>query len=84
VKTRARPVRRYTPSSSTTVGSIAVALIHEPAGARFLYRLAKSARKRWCGLTTVTQDPGHLLGHDLAGFRPEPDDPGGETTSGAG
>jgi type IV secretory pathway VirB4 component len=40
-------------------------LMREPAGARFLYRLAKSARKRWCGLTAVTQDAGDLLGTDL-------------------
>jgi type IV secretory pathway VirB4 component len=40
-------------------------LMREPAGARFLYRLAKSARKRWCGLTTVTQDAGDLLGTEL-------------------
>ncbi len=36
-------------------------LMREPAGASFLYRLAKSARKRWCGLTTITQDAGDLL-----------------------
>lgn len=40
-------------------------LMREPAGARFLYRLAKSSRKRWCGLTTVTQDAGDLLGSEL-------------------
>jgi type IV secretory pathway VirB4 component len=40
-------------------------LMREPAGARFLHRLAKSARKRWCGLTTVTQDAGDLLGSEL-------------------
>jgi type IV secretory pathway VirB4 component len=40
-------------------------LMREPAGAKFLYRLAKSARKRWCGLTTVTQDAGDLLGSEL-------------------
>jgi hypothetical protein len=40
-------------------------LMREPAGARFLYRLAKSARKRWCGLTTVTQDAGDLLSSEL-------------------
>jgi type IV secretory pathway VirB4 component len=37
----------------------------EPAGARFLHRLAKSARKRWCGLTTITQDAGDLLATGL-------------------
>ena len=40
-------------------------LMREPAGASFLYRLAKSARKRWCGLTTITQDAGDLLGTEL-------------------
>ena len=35
VKTRALPVLRYTPSSSTTVGSMAVDLMTEPSGARF-------------------------------------------------
>jgi type IV secretory pathway VirB4 component len=33
----------------------------EPPGAQFLFRLAKAARKRWTGLTTMTQDPGDLL-----------------------
>lgn len=33
----------------------------EAPGARFLFRLAKKARKRWTGLTTITQDPGDLL-----------------------
>jgi len=36
-----------------------------PEGARFLQRLAKSARKHWCGLTVVTQDPADLLATDL-------------------
>lgn len=40
-------------------------LASDPAGARFLLRLAKSARKHWCGLTTVTQDAADLLGSDL-------------------
>ena len=40
-------------------------LMREPAGAGFLYRLAKSARKRWCGLTTITQDAGDLLAAEL-------------------
>jgi type IV secretory pathway VirB4 component len=40
-------------------------IMREPAGASFLYRLAKSARKRWCGLTTITQDAGDLLGTEL-------------------
>jgi type IV secretory pathway VirB4 component len=40
-------------------------VMREPAGARFLHRLAKSARKRWCGLTTITQDAGDLLASEL-------------------
>ncbi len=40
-------------------------LMRDPAGARFLWRLAKSARKHWCGLTVVTQDVGDLLGSEL-------------------
>ena len=40
-------------------------LMRDPAGARFLFRMAKSARKHWCGLTVVTQDPGDLLGSEL-------------------
>jgi type IV secretory pathway VirB4 component len=40
-------------------------LMREPVGAHFLFRLAKSARKRWCGLTTVTQDAGDLLSSEL-------------------
>lgn len=34
-------------------------------GAAFLNRLAKSARKHWCGLTTITQDAADLLSSDL-------------------
>lgn len=40
-------------------------LMRDPAGAAFLYRLAKSARKHWAGLTVVTQDAADLLGTDL-------------------
>jgi type IV secretory pathway VirB4 component len=40
-------------------------LMRDPTGARFLWRLAKSARKHWCGLTVVTQDVGDLLGAEL-------------------
>lgn len=40
-------------------------LMRDPAGAQFLHRLAKSARKHWCGLTVVTQDAPDLLGTDL-------------------
>ncbi|MGI5206182.1 VirB4 family type IV secretion system protein [Spirillospora sp. CA-108201] len=40
-------------------------LMKETEGARFLYRLAKSARKHWAGLTVVTQDAADLLASDL-------------------
>lgn len=40
-------------------------LMAQRAGAAFLYRLAKSARKYWCGLTVVTQDAADLLATDL-------------------
>jgi type IV secretory pathway VirB4 component len=40
-------------------------LLGEDSAARFLARLAKSARKHWCGLTTVTQDVGDVLSSDL-------------------
>jgi type IV secretory pathway VirB4 component len=40
-------------------------LMRQPDGARFLFRLAKSARRHWCGLTVVSQDAGDLLGSDL-------------------
>lgn len=35
------------------------------ASARFMQRLAKSARKYWCGLTTITQDVADVIGTDL-------------------
>ncbi|MFC8429293.1 VirB4 family type IV secretion system protein [Streptomyces sp. NPDC057253] len=40
-------------------------LMKEPAGADFLFRMAKAARKRWAGLTVATQDTADLLGSDL-------------------
>jgi type IV secretory pathway VirB4 component len=40
-------------------------LMRDPAGARFLFRMAKSARKHWAGLTVVTQDAADLLGSEL-------------------
>lgn len=40
-------------------------LMKEPAGARFLFRMAKAARKHWAGLTVITQDAADLLGTDL-------------------
>ncbi|GDY59657.1 hypothetical protein SVIO_102800 [Streptomyces violaceusniger] len=40
-------------------------LMQEPAGAEFLFRMAKSFRKRWAGLTVATQDSADVLGSDL-------------------
>ena len=40
-------------------------LMSEPSGAEFLFRMAKSARKHWAGLTVVTQDAADLLGSRL-------------------
>lgn len=40
-------------------------LMRVDAGALFLFRLAKSARKHWAGLTVVTQDAADVLGSDL-------------------
>ncbi|GAB3275112.1 hypothetical protein GCM10027589_00020 [Actinocorallia lasiicapitis] len=40
-------------------------LMREAEGAKFLYRLAKSARKHWAGLAVVTQDAADLLASDL-------------------
>lgn len=40
-------------------------LMRDPAGAAFLYRMAKSARKHWAGLTVITQDAADLLATDL-------------------
>ena len=39
--------------------------MRDPEGARFLFRMAKSARKHWCGLTVVTQDAADLLDSPL-------------------
>jgi type IV secretory pathway VirB4 component len=36
-------------------------LMRDQTAAGYLYRLAKSARKHWCALTTVTQDPADVL-----------------------
>jgi hypothetical protein len=40
-------------------------LMKQPAGAEFLFRMAKAARKHWAGLTVATQDTGDVLGNDL-------------------
>lgn len=40
-------------------------LMRQPAGAQFLARMAKAARKHWAGLTVATQDTADLLASDL-------------------
>ncbi|SDN15795.1 AAA-like domain-containing protein [Lentzea albidocapillata subsp. violacea] len=40
-------------------------LMKDPAGADFLFRMAKAARKHWAGLTVATQDTADVLGNDL-------------------
>jgi type IV secretory pathway VirB4 component len=40
-------------------------LMRQVEGARFLYRMAKAARKHWAGLTVITQDAADVLGSDL-------------------
>lgn len=40
-------------------------LMQQPAGTRYLARLAKAARKHWAGLTLATQDVGDILTSDL-------------------
>jgi type IV secretory pathway VirB4 component len=40
-------------------------LMRDGHGARFLFRMAKAARKRAAGLTVVTQDAADVLGSDL-------------------
>ena len=40
-------------------------LMRDPEGAKFLFRLAKSARKAWAGLAAVTQDAEDVLAADL-------------------
>ncbi len=40
-------------------------LMQQPEGAKFLFRMAKAARKHWCGLTVATQDTADVLSSDL-------------------
>ncbi|MCA1229656.1 VirB4 family type IV secretion system protein [Saccharopolyspora sp. 6M] len=40
-------------------------LMQQPEGARFLFRMAKAARKHWAGLTVATQDTADVLATDL-------------------
>jgi type IV secretory pathway VirB4 component len=40
-------------------------LMKQPAGAEFLFRMAKASRKHWAGLTVATQDTADVLGSEL-------------------
>ncbi|GAA2213293.1 hypothetical protein GCM10009850_087550 [Nonomuraea monospora] len=40
-------------------------LMKQPEGARFLFRMAKAARKHWAGLAVITQDAADLLSSEL-------------------
>lgn len=40
-------------------------LMHQAEGAKFLYRMAKAARKYWAGLAFVSQDAADVLSTDL-------------------
>jgi type IV secretory pathway VirB4 component len=40
-------------------------LMRQTEGARFLFRMAKSARKYWAGLSVITQDAADVLGSDI-------------------
>ena len=40
-------------------------LMKQPAGAEFLFRMAKASRKHWAGLTVATQDTADVVGSDL-------------------
>lgn len=40
-------------------------LLQNPAGAQFLFKLGKSARKHWAGLALATQDAADVLSTDL-------------------
>nr|WP_269330524.1 DUF87 domain-containing protein [Kineosporia babensis] len=53
------------PDRQLVVVDEASLLLSEPAGARFLARLAKTARKRRAGLTLITPDVVDVLGSDL-------------------
>jgi hypothetical protein len=53
------------PGARLVVVDEAWLLMRDGEGARFLFRMAKAARKRNAGLTVVTQDAGDVLGTDL-------------------
>jgi hypothetical protein len=64
---RRRPpaIRSGHPPRRLVIVDEARTLLRDGEGAKFLYRLSKSARKRRAGLAVITQDVGDLLGTDL-------------------
>jgi type IV secretory pathway VirB4 component len=61
-----RPSRRpQDPRARLVVVDEAWLLMRDGEGARFLFRMAKAARKRNAGLTVVTQDAADVLGSEL-------------------
>jgi hypothetical protein len=58
-------VRSANPPRRLVIVDEAWTLLRDGEGAKFLYRLSKSARKRRAGLSVITQDVGDLLGSDL-------------------
>ena len=59
------PARQAGPVRRLVVVDEAWQLLRDGEGARFLFRMAKAARKRAAGLTVVTQDAADVLGSDL-------------------
>jgi hypothetical protein len=53
------------PEARLVVVDEAWLLMRDGEGARFLFRMAKAARKRNAGLTVITQDAADVLGTDL-------------------
>jgi type IV secretory pathway VirB4 component len=63
--TPSRPLGSRPEARRLVVVDEAWLLMRDGEGARFLFRMAKAARKRNAGLTVVTQDAGDVLGSDL-------------------
>jgi type IV secretory pathway VirB4 component len=58
-------LRSASPPRRLVIVDEAWTLLRDGEGARFLYRLAKAARKRRAGVSVITQDAADLLGSDL-------------------
>jgi hypothetical protein len=52
------------PRRRLVVADEAWLLLRDHDGARFLYRMAKAARKHWAGLAVITQDAEDVLGSE--------------------